>query len=55
MLGALHYFEDYTGMLGLIASAVTAAPMSSSTFRAEHDTANAPDGVQTYVRQSGQQ
>ena len=54
MLGALHYFEDYAGMLGLIASAVDGCAYVEFNFsEREHDTANAPDGVQAYVRQSG--
>jgi hypothetical protein len=54
LFGALHYFDDYAGMLGLMASAVDGAAYVEFNFaEAEHDTASAPDGVQAYVRKSG--
>lgn len=54
MLGALHYFEDYASMLGLVASAAKSYAYIEFNFsEREHTTEDAPDGVRAYIRQSG--
>ena len=54
MLGALHYFADYAGMLALVASAVDGAAYIEFNFReGDLDTAGAADGVHAYTRPSG--
>jgi len=54
MLGALHYFEDYAGMLRLIAHAVDGCAYIEFNFAEEnYDSRGMPEGVHRYVRQSG--